>query len=236
MRIVTLNIRHGGGARSGEILSFVTKLNSDVVLFTEFRENNTGTLLKSQVFDAGYKWQSSNSPDPKTNGVFIGSRLPFVIDSTDEGLDLHAHRLLFARFDDLNLVGVYFPQNEAKRSVFARLSTHIVPKLGDLGVVIGDFNTGAPYLDEAGKTFACSECFSALLNDGLIDSWRSRNPAGKEFSWLSAKRNGFRVDHVLCTPNLDKGISTVRYLHETRELKISDHSALLVDYQPTPTH
>jgi len=41
--------------------------------------------------------------------------------------------------------------------------------------------------------------------------WRSRNPDAREFTWISAKRrNGFRYDHALATPALDKRISEHR--------------------------
>jgi len=39
MKIVTLNIRHGGGTRVPVILEYLDSQNGDVIVLTEFREN-----------------------------------------------------------------------------------------------------------------------------------------------------------------------------------------------------
>jgi len=39
MKIVTLNIRHGGGKRIHQILDHLDKYHSDIIVLTEYREN-----------------------------------------------------------------------------------------------------------------------------------------------------------------------------------------------------
>ena len=102
--------------------------------------------------------------------------------------------------------------------------------LGNNGFIIGDFNTGRHYIDEKRKTFYCSEYFDRFKEASLIDSWRSRNQEIKEYSWYSSKGNGFRIDHVFSTPDLDKMLSDVHYSHVEREKGLSDHSALIVEF------
>jgi exonuclease III len=43
--------------------------------------------------------------------------------------------------------------------------------------------------------------------------------------------DGFRIDHVLATPMLDRAIKGVRSVHEVRdgETCLSDHSAMVVE-------
>ena len=101
---------------------------------------------------------------------------------------LDSHRLLLARFDGFNLLGAYFPQNEAKRPVFNFLSSNVEPLFGVAGILLGDLNTGRHFVDESGKTFSCAECLDSLEAAGLVDSWRSRNPSRAEFSWYSNAR------------------------------------------------
>lgn len=144
--------------------------------------------------------------------------------------DFDAHRVLIARFEGFDLVGVYFPQNEAKRPVFEYLRRIVLPGIGADGIVIGDFNTGKPFEDEAGNTFSCADCFDDLLESGLVDSWRIRNREVREFTWFSHAGNGFRVDHALSTPSFDSRIQSLAYLHQCREVGTTDHSALLVEY------
>jgi hypothetical protein len=89
----------------------------------------------------------------------MAARLPFVV-VTPNGPDrLNSHRFLVGRFANLDVVGVYFPNLEAKRPVFERLAIHVAPTLGPHGVVIGDFNTGLPFEDDVVNTFSCVDCF-----------------------------------------------------------------------------
>jgi len=97
-------------------------------------------------------------------------------------------------------------------------------------IIIGDFNTGAHKLDESGSTFYCAEQFDQLSSAGLIDSWRTRNPLLREFSWYSNAGNGFRIDHAFSSSIADGGIQRIYYNHEPRDSGITDHSALVVEY------
>lgn len=229
MRIATFNIKHGGGSRIDRIGHFVIGLNVDALLLTEYRENTGGKKLRSRLLEAGFKWQFASSRDPKTNCVLLASTIPFSVDESIPYTDEHAHRLLFARFAEFNLIGAYFPQKGAKQTVFERIATDLIPTLGPFGMVLGDLNTGLPFLDEKGKTFHCVGGFQSLMDAGLIDSWRSRNRDTQEYSWFSNAGNGFRIDHALCTPTLDSQIVSVRYLHDGRGPGVSDHSVLLVE-------
>ena len=230
MRLLTLNIRHGGGKRVDSIVNFLSRFSADVIVLTEYKENSNAPTFKTRLFELGYKWQASSSIVPKENSVFLASRSPFISNSQYGALGSHAHRLLSARFPRFNLIGVYFPQNEAKRPVFDFLQNQWPGLLGESGLVIGDFNTGKPNLDEAGNTFACADCFSALGESGLVDSWRSRNPEAREFSWVSAAKNGFRIDHIFCTALLDKQVTRIDYSHGPREEKATDHSAMIAEF------
>ncbi len=202
-----------------------------MIVLTEFRQNANGARLKSHLSARGFRWQACNSIIPSQNSVFIAAKIPFTTNNNIPALEPHSHRILFAQFQQFNLVGVYFPQNEAKRPVFEFLAKQIIPRLGEYGLIIGDFNTGLPYIDEIGSTFACVDCFEELLSSGLIDSWRSRNPNAREFSWLSTAKNGFRIDHALATPALDHRIKLPRYIHNTRQDRTTDHSALTVEFE-----
>ena len=229
MKIVTLNVRHGGGTRAGRLLGWFSQFAADVVVMTEYRENSNSARFKSGLFEMGYKWQASSSIDPDENAVFLASKSPFVSNSQLGDCSGFRHRLLFARFTKFNLIGAYFPQGEEKRPVFDFLIDNAPTLLGEFGLILGDFNTGKPYLDEAGRTFACADCFDGLLSSGLIDAWRVRYPDRREFSWYSTAKNGFRIDHAFCTAPLNQQVTSIAYLHEPREAAATDHSALAVE-------
>jgi exonuclease III len=65
---------------------------------------------------------------------------------------------------------------------------------------------------------------------GFCDLWRRRYPDGREFSWYSTRRNGFRIDHAFLSPALAARAGEVRYSHEERLSGLSDHSPLILDF------
>ncbi len=229
MRLLTLNIRHGGGSRQPKIADFIAAQVADVVVITEYRANESGQALRAAMRESGLAFQEAGTTEARVNSVCIASRLPFTKLRLQPGTEVDAHRVLAVKFDSFALAGAYFPQNEAKRPVFAYLKNTVLPNLGIRGMILGDLNTGRPFEDEAGDTFFCSDCFDELLTAGLVDSWRLRNRAAREFSWYSRAKNGFRIDHALCTPSFDASIGAIQYLHEPRLVGASDHSALVVE-------
>lgn len=218
MKIVTLNIQHGGGRRIPPIIEFLKQLNADLLVLTEYHLDDKN--LGKQLAELGFQYQIAGSAEAKENSVFIASKESFEILSTSQ-------RIVAIELAGLILFGVYFPQGDEKYPVYKKLKSQ-VDRVESPVLVLGDFNTGLHYIDEAGKTFACAESFESLKDVGLVDAWRSRNPAAKEFSWFSSQGNGFRIDHAFCSESLDKEISSIEYIHTPRERKFSDHSALVL--------
>lgn len=227
MRLATLNIRHGGGSRTSSILHFLAGLVSDVLVLTEFRSGSIGEYLQRGLHAQGYAFQSHSAVAPRQNSVLLASRREMTVLQAAAGPPARERYLTLARVGELTVVGAYFPQGEAKRPVFDRVR-QLVARIEPLGLLLGDLNTGLPYLDESGRTFKCIDSFEALLAAGLVDAWRSRNAAAREFSWFSHRGNGFRIDHALCTTELDQRIRRVDYVQSCRLSAITDHAALLV--------
>jgi exonuclease III len=228
MRIITLNIRHGGGQRGEALAAMLLSLQPDVVVLTEFRIGEAGAQILAKLSQAGLSEVKSAARVPRQNSVCVVAvqafqQVDLPLPSGDE------HRILVCDFGNLRLLATYFPQNEHKRRIFKVIQSVGLAALGTHGIVFGDLNTGIHRQDEAGATFYCAGEFADLLAAGLVDSWRSRNPHTREFSWFSSASNGFRIDHALCTPALDSEISAIKFDHRFRELDITDHSALVVD-------
>lgn len=228
MRIVSLNIRHGGGNRGKRLADLLMTLLPDVVVLTEFRLGRSGTLILDQLARAGLCEVASAARVNRQNSVCVAANRSF---QQIQLPPLHGqeHRLMLCDFGDFRLLATYFPQMNEKRGVLEFIRVKGLPVLGSRGFVIGDFNTGLHQQDEAGATFYCTEEFAALLAAGLVDSWRTRNPHLREFSWYSAVGNGFRIDHAMSTPAMDAAISSIFYAHQFREHNMTDHSALVVD-------
>jgi exonuclease III len=230
VKILTLNIRHGGGNRIPKLLSRITSYSADIIVLTEFRNNRCSDLIKNKLYEEGYLWQSTAiSGSSRANTVFISAKIPF----TTEQLVSIPHiqdRAILAKFEQFYLLGVYFAQRKEKKLLFDFIINDVVPTFAGKGVVIGDFNTGRSYIDEPGKSFYCIDSFVQLEVIGLIDSWRKRNVDKREYSWYSHAGNGFRIDHVFSTKEMDGLITYIEYDHTPRLEGETDHSALLVEF------
>jgi exonuclease III len=102
--------------------------------------------------------------------------------------------------------------------------------------LLGDLNTGRNDVDrEGGTPFACVEQFDALqTRAGLVDLWRAQHgDTARDWTWRSPK-NGFRIDHAFGNAAFRERFQGIRcrYDHEPREMKITDHSALVLSEPP----
>jgi len=199
---------------------------ADLMVLTEFRPNPAGLQLVKELRSAGYL-VTHPAQEARQNSVMVASRLPGSEAVALEGLPAcSAHRFALVRAEGLHILGAYFAQGAQKQPQFDFLLDRAPSILGGEGIVAGDLNTGLHYVDEIGKTFSCEESFRALTTTGLIDTWRSRQPNAREYSWLSSHGNPFRLDHVFATPAVDARVQSVAYDQEPRLHGETDHSAM----------
>ena len=62
-------------------------------------------------------------------------------------------------------------------------------------------------------------------------SW---HPQDAEYSWVGRTGDGYRYDHAFCSRSLRDLITACGYLHQPRQDKLSDHSALTLCLGFTP--
>ncbi|MBK1854999.1 endonuclease/exonuclease/phosphatase family protein [Verrucomicrobiaceae bacterium 5K15] len=235
MRILSWNLQHGGGSRIERLSKALVSYDADVILLNEYRHNKAGADLRARLTEAGYAYQSEPHAEPRQNIIFAASRQPFEATTfpgqlSDPELGDYTARVLLVRIGDLNIFGVYMPSMKFKRPVFDFLLRLSERYLTEDSLIMGDLNTGRHYEDEAGATFVSTSQFEALLAQGWIDTWRSRNPEAREFTWFSrGYNNGFRLDHALASPSLDKKVEDAFYSHKEREDGVTDHSLMILD-------
>lgn len=225
-KILSWNILHGGGRRMDAILDAIAGHKPDILTLQEVRRGAHEDTLVSGLQQQGFSQiHIPETDDAKENTILIAAREPFDVEGfPDDGSPTH---ILRAQFDGLTAYPLHFPQKKAQVPLFHAL---LELPVDSAALLIGDLNCGIPFEDSDTKTFANTHLFQRLLVQGWSDIWRSRNPDAREFTWISAKRkNGFRYDHALATPALDKRISDVQYDHEPRITKVSDHSILTVN-------
>jgi exodeoxyribonuclease-3 len=245
---MTWNLQHGGGIRTNAICNRLKTASGaqsrnpadglSTIVLTEFRSGKTGEQIRSTLDECGFHNQAvAPTTSEKQNTVIVASKYPFESHSFKE-LEKDQHRCIRAEFDHMVLYGLYFALGLKKIPLFELLCGLDQDLLKRRALLIGDFNTGQLSLDHEGAAFTAPEYFEKLLEQGWVDTWRSRNPNVREYSWYSRKGgkplNGFRIDHALATPMLDREIKDVQYLHDVREgrARLSDHSAMVVEWPP----
>ncbi len=229
MKVFAWNIRQGGRKSRTEIVARCRHHDADIVVLNEYRRNDVGAYLSECLREAGWVHQAAGDTDHKTNTNFVASRLPIRrTRPLDRRLD-KPHRMLDVAIDGLRLTAVHMPNMREKFPYWEAVIRAGRRRRREDALFIGDFNTGKHYLDEPGKTFVATEHMERLEELGFVDAWRRANPDGREFSWYSPQaNNGFRLDHAFVSPTLSERLNVIRYSHEERERKLSDHSALVV--------
>ncbi len=217
MRIITQNVQHWWGKRFENIIKECLKHDPDVFVLTERRNNKNEQYTKLNI--PYHQYIISDVTGNKNTVCILTKELWKYLGN-------YKSNSINIQYKTLNIRWVYFPQKEEKGEVFDYLSNTIQDTNS---LVIWDFNTGKWWIDEQWKTFSCHEEFLYLSEKILIDARRTRNTTKKEYSRYSNAGNGFRIDHVLATKDINEKIISIYYNHETRNQWLSDHSMMIVD-------
>jgi exodeoxyribonuclease III len=78
MKILSWNIRHGGGSRVIRIQTVIAAHQPDILVLSEFRNNLAGANLRHWLGEFGHKFQAAgNTKAPTENALLVSSLFPF---------------------------------------------------------------------------------------------------------------------------------------------------------------
>lgn len=233
MKILSWNILHGGGQRAQDILDAIEKEAPDIVTLQEFRHGTSKKILLEGLAKIGLDEQFvPETTSARDNSLIIASSYNFqaTIFPRDEPIPARAIRAFFPDLAELNLIAAHIPQKKKQPPYLHALIELDNDFLAENSLIIGDLNIGIPFEDSETKSFEHTFLFQQLLRDGWVDTWRSRNPKAREYTWISTKqKNGFRYDHALASTEFNEKIKEVRYNHQVRLEGTSDHSMLVIE-------
>lgn len=238
VRIATQNLNWGGeptapgcdgGPRLKRLVPWLASLDADLLVLTEFKSGALEDELKELLANVGYPHLLSHKQEPFKLGTAIASRLPVTVVELPIPSSNESWRSIGVNVDGIDVFGFYFPLNAPKQTYWDWLLAN-AEKLRDHDVILlGDFNTGKIWIDEAGETFDCQDKHEALEELGFVDTWRAAYPKGRDYTWYSSSGNGFRLDYIWASPLLAQRIQRVWHDHESRLTLSSDHSAVVSD-------
>jgi len=234
MKILSWNILHGGGQRAHDILDAIEKEQADIVTLQEFRHGSSKDILLEGLAKMGLDEQYvPETTSARDNSLIIASSYNFQAQIFPKGepIPARAVRAFFPDLNELNLVAVHLPQKKKQPPFLHALIDLDKDFLAENSLIIGDMNVGIPFEDSETKSFEHTFLFQQLLRDGWVDTWRSRNPKAKEYTWISTKqKNGFRYDHALASASLNIKTTDVKYNHDVRLSGVSDHSYMVIEF------
>jgi exonuclease III len=238
MRIISWNIRAGGGRRAGAIAEQLADWAPDIVVLAEFRGTPPGAVIADALCASGLTFQLScvQPGEPARNAVFLASREPF------RAVRLRARPIdpalwLVAKFERLTVAGMHIPNEVTKRKFPYMDAVAALAERWRRGpaVFVGDTNSGRPGIDEENPVFGprYPAWFDRMERAGFRDAFRVLHPEAREFTWYSPNGgNGFRLDQAFVNRGLVRRVTAVSHAWAERDARrdaLSDHAALIVD-------
>ena len=225
-RVISWNIRHGGGTRTPKIIGVLQKAKPTVIILSEFHNNVQGQHIIKALHSLGYHCYCHPEVSPTTNTVMMASLLPCKVHLHAASDPVFAYNILSLEFEIFEIYGVYFPHKK-KHALFQ----YILHKLGASkpAIIAGDFNAGINGIDQSGNSFWYEADMLALPKIGYIDCYRQLHGDTKTYSWYSHQGNGFRYDHTYMHVSLVPVLRQCYYLDDVRTNGFSDHAAMVLE-------
>ncbi len=243
MRLISWNIRAGGGVRAARIAQAIVDLRPDVVALSEFRGTEPSLLIAGLLSDAGLTFQRATIDPllPAVNSLLVASRWPLRVCRLQRAPD-NKHRWLHVNVaapDPLAVMALHIPNRvTGVKYPFMNSVVDVVRDWrGPPAVLMGDTNSGRVGIDEESPAFnSIEDRWIATLGElKWPDAFRLMHRDKREFTWYSPNgRNGFRLDQMFLHPSI--GAKVVKFdhhwfgaTHERREV-LSDHAAMVIDF------
>lgn len=246
MRIVSWNIRAGGGRRIVGIADQIARWRPDVLALSEFRATPPSQELARALAEQGllHQLSTASAREPHVNSLLVASRWPLARAAAAPRPD--SRRWLLARVAPpcaVMLGAMHVPN---------RVTGLKIPFLDSvLGVAhawrrgpalfVGDTNSGLIDLDEEVPAFNVEEdgWIRGLEANGWADGFRLLRGEERAYTWYSPNGgNGFRIDQAFVNRTLRPRLRETRHEWGTvpggrARHALSDHAALLIDFDPS---
>jgi len=244
MRIVSWNIRAGGGRRVPGIADQIARWAPDVAALSEFRATPPSAELARALAGYGLTHQLSNASAtlPRANSLLIASRWPLRRIRLRAGFAPDSGRWLLAGVAGpcaVTLGAMHVPNRVTGRKLPFLDTVLGVANTWRRGpaILVGDTNSGLIDLDEEVPVFDVEEdgWIRGLEEAGWADAFRRLRGEAREYTWYSPNGgNGFRIDQAFVNRALRPRLRSVSHEwgavpgQRTRHA-LSDHAALLID-------
>ncbi|MBF6187046.1 MULTISPECIES: endonuclease/exonuclease/phosphatase family protein [Nocardia] len=247
VNLLALNVQSPSPQRALQIAARLRADAPDIIVLTELRAAAGSIQLVEELELGGYSVTRPEGWQHERFHVALASR---EVELTPVPIPL-GPRAAAARISlgqhTITLVGAYAPTNgmSAESSVERqRWQREAIAAFTELRndhhhlLVTGDLNVIDPVQSSHLSAFTAHDhqFYRAFASIGLSDVYVAKNPERGEYSWYSDRFGNQRLDHAFIDTELISIVSDSRYDHSYRQDGLSDHSGLLLTFEPKPTH
>ncbi|WP_235294724.1 endonuclease/exonuclease/phosphatase family protein [Portibacter lacus] len=226
LRILSWNIRQGGGSRLKAIKSYLNSTGAKIIVLSEFRNNLNGLNLRNSLLLNGYRYQAVSASKTEDNSVLVASKIPFSSEIYADIDPIYSGNIIKASFKAFDLYGCYLPHKK-KHVLFDFMIDNLSKDRPT--IIAGDLNSGINGLDQKGNSFWYEEKLLELEENEVTDLFRLKNGKIEEYSWISHQGNGYRYDHFYGSKDLIPIVTNCYYDHDSRLTGLSDHAAMFLE-------
>lgn len=248
--ILTWNIENPSLERAIKPFSWLQNQAVDVFVLTECKRSK-GCLFMEECFQGygleryfqDYRYHVVfQKPLGNEYGVLIASKHKLTPTPFSNRIDYLPNRVNSVNVsyfnEEIEVIGLYLPsrggqvnkrREKKKNFVDSFLQGLEATPNSPCRILCGDFNILEPDHSPHYPEFEDWEYnfYIVMEKYQLQDAFRHLHPTAREYSWIGLSGNGYRYDHCFVSLDLLPLIEKCYYFHEPRELKLSDHSALI---------
>ncbi|MBR4413294.1 MAG: exodeoxyribonuclease III [Lachnospiraceae bacterium] len=248
MKFISWNVNGLRACMGKGFMDFFNEIDADILCLQETK------LQEGQIeLDIPGYFQYWNYAEKKGySGTAVFTKKEPISVTYGIGIEEHDHegRVITAEFEDFYFIDVYVPNSQREltrldyRMVWEEAFLSYVKKLEETKPVIycGDLNVAHKEIDlknpktnhmNAGFTDQERECFTRVIENGYIDSFRYFYPDEKDkYSWWSymfkarEKNAGWRIDYFVVSEKLKDRLLDAK-IHA--DIQGSDHCPVELD-------
>ncbi|TDB78193.1 hypothetical protein E1264_36980 [Actinomadura sp. KC216] len=248
LSVLTLNLGAAARPRAEALLGWLSKRSEDVLLLTETSAGPGTAYLLDQFRQGG--WTVIKAADEGDRGAALVSRAKTLAADPRwlAGVSVPGRvaACLLDSDPQVFVVSVYVPSRDRSESKTARKQMFIATLLDALDalpsdlashtVLGGDYNVIARDHQPRHRGFLPFEygLLERLEASGYADAYARVHPGEQAHSWIGRTGDGYRYDYLHTGVAVAGLVSGCRYLHETREGKLTDHAAVTMSLRVVP--
>lgn len=241
LSVLTVNIGAASPGRARLLLDWLARRPEEVLVITETSAGPGTSWLLDRFRRAGFAVIKTPDTDGERGSALV-SRVRVVQDLTAEfaavSVPCRVSAALLGSEPTISVIGVYVPSRDRSAYKTERKQRFIrtlvetydnLPRgLREHLVLGGDYNVISRTHRPLHSGFLPFEfgLLEGLRERGLVDAYDQVAPGEQAYSWIGRTGDGYRYDYLHVGPGLAGLIGTCSYLHETRQLSLTDHAAV----------